>query len=222
MLGSLFPHSFCENIFAYNKKPSQVYTTLETSLYKLPNITSDCIKDSSNKIIYLKTGTTLSIVQDYTDTNDMFYKINIFGIIPEADETDTAFVLIAHTADISSKSPQKKLDYNAKVKNDNSIIYQKSGDNYIETSTVLNSGTNVRILDNGYKNKSEYTYISFYSNDNTIVSYYIKTTNLHADGINYTIIAACFTLFACVSIILALLGVKKKKSKHIKYNIKNQ
>ena len=210
----IFSVNFGGYVFAINQKPANVYVTLETPLYQSPNITAPLIKENESTF-YVPTGTVLTVVQDYTDSTNTFYKVNIYNIVPSTNETDTAYILIAHTIDLKVKSPQKKLDVNATVKNDNSKIYRLNPETnqFEEIGLTLNKDTKIRILDNGYEKNKEYTHISFYSNDQEILSYYIKTADIYAKGISYTIVAACLTLFACVSIILVLLGIKSKKKR---------
>ena len=217
LFGSIFSSGYGEAVFALNQNPDpeQIYVTLETPLYESPNINASLIKEN-DETIYLSVGTVLNVDQDFSDKT--FYKVKIYNIVQTANQNDTAYILIAHTLDNEYKSLQKRLDYNAVVKTDNAKIYKlnPNTNNYEETNITLSKDKKIRILDNGYEKNKEYTYISFYSNDNQIVSYYIKTADIHADGISYTIIAACLTLFACASIVLILLGIKGKKKKKLK------
>ena len=76
----------------------------------------------------------------------------------------------------------------------------------------MNKDTKVRILD-GYNKKKEFTYISFYDSNDDIVSYYIKTSDLSVNGVNYSLIIGIISLISCISVILIVFGIKGKKKK---------
>ncbi len=194
--------------FAFaNKEPLQIKTIIETNLYNEPNIKSTILKK-------LDIGIVLTVDTEFLD--DMFYKISLYKIMEDASKTDYAYVLKAHTLDNKINSPEKNLDYNALVKNDNSILYtfDTNTDSYNQTNIILKKDTKVRILD-GYDKNKEYTYISYQDENGEILSYYIKTINLKVNGINYSVIVAISTLITCAIIISIVFGIKgrKKKSK---------
>lgn len=209
---SIFP-IFGDIAFASaNKIPAKVKVVLPTYIYIENRVTSEiCKKDGQN--LQLDVNTVLIVDKTYEDST--FYKVCLENVIEGKTGDDYGFVLIAHVIDADKKSPEKKLDSNAKIKNDNSIVYLKNDttNEYDATSITLNKGTKVRILD-GYDKKKEFTYISFYDSDNNIVSYYIKTKDLDVKGVNYSLIVGISSLTACVSVILILLGVKGKKKKN--------
>lgn len=200
-LGSNFASSFA---YATNI-PSQIKTTLTTNIYEQANIKSNIIKQ-------LETGVVLNV--DTAFLNNAFYKISIYNIVENSQETDFGYVMKAHCLDASINSPQKQLDYNAKIKNDNAYVfeYDQITNSYNKVNISLNKNTKIKILD-GYDKNKTYTYISFYNEDDDIVSYYVKTTDISVDGINYSVIVAISTLITCAVIISIVFGLKGKKRK---------
>ena len=200
-LGSNFASSFA---YATNI-PSQIKTTLTTNIYEQANIKSNIIKQ-------LETGVVLNVDTEFL--NDTFYKISIYNIVENSQETDFGYVMKAHCLDASINSPQKQLDYNAKIKNDNAYVfeYDQITNSYNKVNISLNKNTKIKILD-GYDKNKTYTYISFYNEDDDIVSYYVKTTDISVDGINYSVIVAISTLITCAVIIYIVFGLKGKKRK---------
>ncbi len=200
-LGSNFASSFA---YATNI-PSQIKTTLTTNIYEQANIKSNIIKQ-------LETGVVLNVDTEFL--NDTFYKISIYNIVENSQETDFGYVMKAHCLDASINSPQKQLDYNAKIKNDNAYVfeYDQITNSYNKINISLNKNTKIKILD-GYDKNKTYTYISFYNEDDDIVSYYVKTTDISVDGINYSVIVAISTLITCAVIISIVFGLKGKKRK---------
>ena len=173
LFGALFTPLLSQNVFA-SERPNQVKVVLQTYVYTNASITSP-IFQVSGKDYKLDTNTVLNV--DISFNDDTFYKVNLLDIIPEKTAEDYGYMLIAHTMDANDMSPTKKLDTNAKIKNDNAIVYKKDAEgNYVQTEITLQKDTAVKILD-GYDKKREFTYISFYDNDNNIISYYIKITS---------------------------------------------
>ena len=196
------------SFFAFaSKEPNLVKTTIETNLYAQPSLKSTIVKK-------LDVGIVLTVDTEFLD--DMFYKVSSYQIIEGASENDYSYVLKSHTLDNKISSPEKELDYNAQVKNDNSFLYtyDTNTKTYTKTNISLKKNTKVRILD-GYDKNKEYTYISYQNESGEILSYYIETENLKVSGINYSVIVAISTLFTCVVIISIVFGIKgrKKKSK---------
>ncbi len=204
---AIFEHSNANSFAFASDVPTKVKTIIETNLYSDANIKSDIIKK-------LDVGIVLNVDKEFLD--DMFYKVSLYKIIEEASENDIAYVLKSHTLDSTINSPEKKLDYNAQIKNDNSVLYtyDTNSKTYIETNITLNKDTKVRILD-GYDKNKEFTCISYQNKDGDIVSYYIKTENLKVNGINYSVIVAISTLITCAIIISIVFGIKGRK-KHQK------
>jgi hypothetical protein len=212
----LLPISGKGFVMATSDIPEKVVVSQSTYIYKDADIKGEILKDDTGKYITLKQSTTLII--DITFFDSMFYKFCLENIIDGKTSDDYGFVLIAHTVDYDKQSPQKKLDSNASVKNDNSEIFTKDtteNDKYTKTDIVLKKGTKVKILD-GYNKDKQYTYISFYDENNNIVSYYIQTKDLAVSGVNYSLIVGIMSLITCVSIILILFGIKGKKKKLLK------
>lgn len=205
LIGFLFSTTTQQSIFFAINEPEYVRVILETSIYSEANIKSNILKSN------LEVNTILKVDTDFSDT--MFYKISLYEIIDSATQSDFGYILKTHTLDSSIESPNKKLDYNAEVKNDGSMLYEYDyiSNTYVETQNYLNKGTKIKILD-GYDKNKEYTYIS-YENNGDIISLYIKTSNLSVKGINYSVIVAISTLFTCVIILFIVFGIKGKTKK---------
>ena len=214
----IFPIGNNGFIFATSDIPEKIVVSQTTYIYSQADLKSEIIKDSNGNYIMLKQGTMLTIDTTFFDSNSMFYKFCLKDIIDGKTSEDIGYVLIAHTVDYSKQSLHKRLDSNATIKNDNSQIFEKDtteDGKYNKVDIILNKGTKVKILD-GYDKNKQYTYISFYDNNNNIVSYYIQTKDLSVSGVNYSLIIGIMSLVTCVSIILILLGVKGKKKKLLK------
>ena len=212
-LGILFGvNNYSQNVFAVNQTEYVTIIT-QTYIYKDSNLKSEIYK-KDNEYFALSVGTTLKLDNSTQDDHKLFYKVHLYEIIDNASETDVGYVLKAHALDSSIKSPQKKLDDNAKIKIDNAILYlyDQVNNNYIQQNITLQKDTKVRILD-GYDTNKEYTYISYQKDDGEIMSYYIKTTDLSVSGINYSVIIAISLLITCCAIIGIIVGIKRKKAK---------
>lgn len=213
---SIFPN-LAQGVFC--ARPNKINVALMTYVYsevyvdgelQKPTLTNPIIQ-VDGKDFKLKVGTKLNVDTNFSD--DMFYRVCLLNIIPEKTLNDYGFVLISQTMKADASSPKKKLDFNAKIKNDNSIIYTKNNlGEFVETGKTLNKDTKVRILD-GYNKKKEFTYISFYDSNDDIVSYYIKTSDLSVNGVNYSLIIGIISLISCISVILIVFGIKGKKKK---------
>ena len=176
----------------------------QTIIYKEPSITSDVI---ISNCVY---GTVFDVVSDDTIDYKLFYKISIAGMVQ--DQTiEFGYILKSHTLDCEIYSPKKVLDDNAVVKTDNAVVYQLVNNEFVATQKTLAKDTKLRVLD-GYDSKKEYTFVSFLENDD-IVSYYLKTSDVDAHGINYSLIVAIMTLITCACALSIVFGVKAKKKK---------
>ena len=198
---ALFPLSKTSNIYAEEPTTVRVVAN-QTDIYSAPNITSEIL------VLGIKQGTVLTVVSDAVVDYKLFYKVLLDGFETTASE---GYVLKAHTLDNSITSPEKSLDDNAKIKNDNTKVFELVGEEYVETNIILSKGEKIRILD-GYDSSKTYHYISFIKDEN-IVSYYVKTENIEVSGINYTIIVAVMTLITCASVLSIVLGIKAKKKR---------
>ena len=198
---ALFPLSKNTNIYAEEPTTVRVVAN-QTDIYSAPNITSEILVSG------IKQGIVLTVVSDAVVDYKLFYKVSLDGY--ETSQTE-GYVLKSHTLDTSITSPEKSLDDNAKIKNDNTIVYDLVGEEYVATDIILSKNEKIRILD-GYDTSKEFTYISFIKDEN-IVSYYVKTENIEVVGINYTIIVAVMTLITCASVLSIVLGIKAKKKR---------
>lgn len=195
-------------VYAISDKPESVRViTSTTCIYKTPSITGTILKDDVLKDTIFKVD-NLGI--DYDD----FYRVYIYNIVENAEETDLGYILKAHALDATISSPIKKLDSNAVIQSlkAKTYSYNSNDKTYSETSHVLDKNTPIRILD-GYDKNKEYTYISFTDENDVIISYYVKTSDIYVQGVNYSVIIAISTLISCVALILIITGIKGKKKK---------
>ena len=199
------------NNFVYATNiPSRVKTLTSTPIYAEANILADFVKDDQGNDVYLNENTTLCVDTNFADTK--FYKVSLYQIVEGKTQDDYGFVLISQTLDASITSPNAKLDTNATIKNDNSILYDKNGENFVENGKTLKASTKIRILD-GYDKNKEYTYISYQTDDGQIYYCYAKTKDIDVKGVNYSVIVAVSILVVCASLIVIVFGLKSKKKK---------
>ena len=190
--------------------PSKVKTLSQTPIYSEASILSDFVKDSQNNDVYLQENTTLVVDTNFADTK--FYKISLYQIVEGKTQSDFGYVLISQTLDANILSPTAKLDTNAKIKNDNTVLYDLKDENYNPNGKTLKAKTNIRVLD-GYDKNKEYTYISYQTDDGQIYYCYAKTKDIQVEGVNYSVIVAVSILIAWASLLLIVFGLKGKKKK---------
>lgn len=188
-----------------NEDPQKVKVVAnQTIVYKEPSITSEILIE---KCVY---GTVFDVVSDDAIDYKLFYKVSVVGLIE--DQTITVgYILKSHTLDSTISSPTKALDDNATIKNDNAVVYELVEQQYVATQKTLPKDTKIRVLD-GYDSSKEYTFVSFTEND-IIVSYYVKTVDVQVYGVNYSLIVAIMTLITCACALSIVFGIKAKKKK---------
>ena len=199
------------NNFAYASNiPSKVKTLTKTPVYSEASILSDFVKDNNDSDVYLEENVVLNVYTNFADTK--FYKVSLYQVVDGKGQDDFGYVLISQTLDTSIMSPTAKLDTNAKIKNDDAVLYDLQNETYTPNGKTLKKDTKVRILD-GYDKNKEFTYISYQTDNGDIFYSYIKTIDLYVEGINYSVIVAVSTLVACISVLLIVFGFKGKKKK---------
>ncbi len=187
---------------------ASVTVLVPTAIYSEADIKSEILVEK------VDTGTKLTLDNTSEQNSDMFYRVYIYGIAPNASENDVGYVLRAQTLDSTITSPLKTLDDNATIKNDDTktYSYDVNTKKYIEENIVLKKGTPVQVLD-GYDKNKDFTYIAFYDSNNNIVRFYVETSNLRVPGINWSVIVAISTLITCATILAIIFGIKGRKKK---------
>lgn len=137
----------------------------------------------------------------------------IFAVFLDENQSEVGYVMKSMTVDNSISSPQKSLNYNAEIIADTKV-FEKSGKEYVPLDTVLKKGDKVCIL-NGYDQKSDYTFVSFYSGD-VLLNCYVKTEVLKVPGVSGTLIVSLSVLVAGCTIAIVLTKLVVGKQKKIK------
>lgn len=145
-----------------------------------------------------------TVVQEYD---------KVYGIYLDENQSTVGYVLKSMTIDNSISSPQKSLNYNAEIIA-SACTFEKVGDEYKTLETVLKKGDKVCIL-NGYNQKSQYTFVSFYSGD-VLLNCYVKTEVLKVSGVSSTLIVSLSVLVAGCTIATILTKLVVGKQKKIK------
>lgn len=196
------------NNYAFAETPLQVRVIYSnTNVYSKTNI-----NDKANVIIAnYKYNHKFNTIGDIITGEDgyEYYKVEI-----SVNEYNFGYVFKSQVADVNIKSPQKRLDSNAKITTA-CKIYNLNGNNYEETTETLKVGTQVKIL-SGYKKTEEFTQIQYQNQDGEIVTAYIKTTALKTSGISRTLIGTILILITTASLVLIIFGVKGKNKKRRK------
>lgn len=183
-----------ENVFASNKYIQIIMNS--TNLYESPDFSSEIITTIPHK-------TKLEVLDTITNQNYTFYKVEF--------NYSQGYIYANHST--TNVSPKRFLDYNGYVKSNEAELFTLIENSYNIINTKLKKDHQIRILD-GYDTKKEFTLISYEYNEN-IYTHYIKTADIHANGINKSVIIALSLIVSCVSILLVLFGsnLKKKKKK---------
>lgn len=184
-----------ENVFATNPVIQIIMNS--TNLYESPDLNSEIITIIPHK-------TKLEVLDTITNNSYTFYKVEF--------NYNQGYIFANHAT--TNESPKRYLDYNGYVKSNEAELFALVENSYNTIKTKLKKDHQIRILD-GYDSKKEFTLIS-YEIDDTIYTHYIKTADIHANGVNKSIIISISLIISCVSIILVLFGSNlKKKRKNI-------
>ena len=199
--------------FADENDIESVTVLTPTAIYKEASLKSEIYIDN------VAANTVLKLDNSSPQTDEMFYKVFVFGVVENTTQSDTGYVLKAHTLDSTITSPSRTLDENGKINNDATPVYEKilvqSTNEYVYQKVdniLLKKDTPISVLD-GYEKSRPYTYIAFYGENGDIVRYYVETKNLSVPGINWSIIVAISTLVTCLTILSIIFGIKGRKKK---------
>ena len=139
-------------------------------------------------------------------------------------ENKVGYILV-NAAVFLSDALEKKLDPNAKILNNDTIVYIKAEEG--EANILKINGENVtlsqyqevKIID-GYDNNKKFNEIMF-EKDGIIYTGYVKTSDLIVEGFNGTTILIVFIFLLVASIILSIILTTRKKRKKNKSIIKS-
>ena len=137
----------------------------------------------------------------YTNLGYSFYKI-----VTEGKEG----YILADFAVKMAETLQEIPNFNAKT-NGQCVVYNKVGEEYIETSISLEKGHKLFLYE-GYKSKNPYTAASFVM-DNQVLYGYIKSESVAPNGINPAIITCACLILAILGIMFTFLFIKGRKKK---------
>ncbi len=178
-----------------------------------------------------KLGTSLSVVTDYaylyqtasfSSVKEEFIIEHGENVILENETPVNDFYYISYTyenveykgyiykeclAELE-KEQELVLTYNAKT-NVKTKVYSIN-DKSKEIMTI-SEGKELYLFQ-GFDKKSEFTAVKF-SYNGEIVLGYVKTEDISPYGVSGTLIVAITAIFACVGVIMILLGISKKKKK---------
>lgn len=162
--------------------------------------------ESSQIIATFIYGTKLQVIDEEND----FYKISFENNNVE----ELGYVLKSFVLNTNITSQIIYIDTNATIVK-TCKTYDFINGQYIEKSTTLENNTRVKLL-NGYNSNIPYQQISYQLNEK-IITCYIPTNSVEADGLNQRALIAFMLIIVCVSLFLILYGFYRgKKNKKIR------
>ena len=198
-----FPYLNINKVNAEGKYVKVIFTTAY--------VFSKAEAKEENVIDEYKYGTEFLVLESNVQGLDYsYYKIRL----TEHENISEGFIPISQVMDTSIFTPKKELETNAKISN-NAIVYALKGEEYVETNTILKSGTKIRLI-SGYDDAVKYSKIQYVNEKGEIISAYIKTNNIEVSHISRVLIGVIIITVTSVSIILILFGVKKGRKGGIK------
>ena len=184
---------------AMNFLPEQQVSVISSYcyLYQEASFLSEKVKQGNEDLIIYH-GNTLEVIQEEGD----FVYVNV----KVEQNYYTGYVYRYY---ITSNSPQIVYPvFNGNVRVDNAIIYDMD---FNPTQYVASKNQGVFIYE-GFSSE-EYTAIQLILEDGSLYNGYIKTVDLTPQGISPLLIVGISIIAACVTIILSLLFIKKRKKK---------
>lgn len=169
------------------------------NLYESPSLESTVLAVLKNKtqITPEFDGNT---PKAYTSENFVFFKV--------AADGKTGFVLSDFVA-LEKDAIESIPNFNAKTSN-RATVFEKAENGFVESNIILEKNTEIFLYE-GFDNKS-YNSVAFVYN-NEIRYGYLHADDISPDGINPIIITCIALIVALVSIIFALVFMKRKKVK---------
>lgn len=161
------------------------------------------INSSTQKFYFYKID-----ISKYDDRYNTQYSKNALG------ETINQFGYILESCTMPNDKSSLKLylDTNTTIKSekDAEIYEYDSLQNEYNLIGTLQKGHKIKLI-NGYDTSLEYTKIQYQDEELNIITCYIKTDMIVSSAISTATICAIILCISLVSIILIVLGVKKKK-----------
>ena len=201
------------------------------SLFLIPSLASSneyfvCVESISilkeanstleNNIVEIKHYGDKILVNE-TEINDQAENSNL-KYFPVLNEKNEVIGYILKSAVKKEESSIKtKLQTNAVLTKD-SIVYKIQDEKFIEfvfnnEIIKLNKDCQIKVLEK-FDQKNEYTYISFYYNDE-ILTGYVLTKNINVEGFNYYLILAIFIIVLIAATVIPIIVKNWKKHKKL-------
>ena len=183
---------FCPMSVSYEKNTSLSVVTNYAYMYELPSFSSTKqeFKIEQNEIV---------VLLDESEQNG-FYLVSYHS----GKQNYEGFVYKECLAKLE-KEQELVLTYNAKTSM-KTKVYSLADNKEIAT---IEEGTELDLYE-GFDRKNEFTKAKF-SHNGQIIFGYIKTEDISPYGVSPVLIIALTAIFACVGVILMLLGINKKK-----------
>ena len=165
-------------------------------LYEDASFTSEKIKNGENDLI-LYHGQNVEVIEESGD----FLLVNVILNQIEYEGYIYKYYVTKNNSQVVYPV------FNGMVKTDNAIIYD------IELNPTQYTATkNQKIYIYGAFD-DDYTAIQIVLQDGSLYNGYIKTSDIYADGVSSLLIVGITIIIACVTIILSLVFIKKRKKK---------
>ena len=185
-----------------NALESQNFVVVANSatLFSDYNFTSEkLLVLSHNDEVEIETEDNVPV--EYVSGDFVFYKATY--------EDKTGYVL-GDLVTLKTNQIESIPNFNAKT-NSSCKVYFKNDLNFVESEITLEKHEKIFLYE-GFDSKSEWTAISFLSN-NQVLYGYIKTENVAPNGINSIFITCISIILAVVGIVFAWVFIKNKKVK---------
>ncbi|MBQ8792276.1 MAG: hypothetical protein IJZ62_01505 [Clostridia bacterium] len=169
---------------------------------------------TANVICTLKNKTKITL--EFDTTSPKVYENEGFSFYKVIDTSSQGFVLCDFVG-ICDNTIESIPNFNAKT-NCECTVYSKVGENFEKTQIVLAKNTRIFLYE-GYKEKTNVAISFLYNNE--VMYGYLPAEQINPDGINPIIITCIVLIIALISIIFALVFMKRKKIKLKKVGIKS-
>lgn len=189
---------------------------LGTSSFMFADTIPTEIKVISDTAEVYETADTTSTVIKTALFSEKYEVVDISGDFYEIEITTTQNGLIqtAFCMDSSFKPIESILDTNAIITRE-SNVYIKYGTQYTQVSGItLSENTRVKLL-SGADGTSEYSFITF-SADGELLTYYVLSDNIDADGFPLRTLIALMLIVTCVALFLIIYTFYKNKKNQAK------
>ncbi len=165
-------------------------------VYSSPSFESEKILNENGDILVLNKNQEIVVIEEINE----FVKINLI------DSNIQGYIYKYYISQNSTQTIYPT--FNASIRYNATVVYDLSLE---PTDVVLQAGERVRIY-KGYDDKEEYTQIQFVDENGELIHGFVKTSNLKPDGVSSLLIIGISIIAACVTIILSIIFIKKKKT----------